>query len=173
MRAVFFDRDGTLMHEVDHCHDPAHVRAISGAREALAELTAQGWQPVIITNQSGIGRGYFTEADYRAVNAELFRQLAREMPTYFCADHPDNPSLRRKPETGMVEEAAREHHLTVQGSWFVGDKEIDVLCGKRAGCRTVLVQTGYGAGAASGAADFVAADVVEAISIILRESALP
>lgn len=169
-RAVFFDRDGTLMHEEDYCSDPARVRAIPGARDALAELHRQGWLNIIITNQSGIGRGYFTVADYEAVNAELFRQLGGTIDAaYHCADHPDIPTPRRKPATGMIEEAIRDHGINPPRSWFVGDKDIDVTSGRNAGCRTILVLTGYGENHRDCGADFIAADVTAAIRIILGD----
>ena len=168
-KAVFFDRDGTLMEEEDHCDHPSRVRAIRGAAEGLAKLRELGWANIVITNQSGIGRGYFTQADYEAVNAELFRQLNETVDgAYCCPDHPERPTHRRKPGIGMIEEAVRDHGLKTEGSWLVGDKLIDIQCGKNAGCRTILVQTGYGLKTGETGADFVATDVAEAIKIILE-----
>lgn len=172
-RAIFFDRDGTLMREEDYCDHPSRVHAIPGAAAAMARLQAAGWLAVILTNQSGIGRGYFTSADYEAVNAELFRQLGRPLPAYCCADHPDTPTPRRKPGTGMLDEAAREHLVDPARSWMVGDKDIDIACGRAAGCRTILVLTGYGEKYRNCGADHVAQDVVEAIDLILAEDSLP
>jgi D-glycero-D-manno-heptose 1,7-bisphosphate phosphatase len=170
-RAIFLDRDGTLMDELDYCDKPADVRAIPGAARSLAELRHRGWLNVIITNQSGIGRGLFTVADYEAVNAELFRQLGGTIDgVYFSPDHPDHATHRRKPGTGMVEEASRDHGIDLQKSWFVGDKESDILCGRNAGCATILVLTGYGRQHRDCGANFVAHDIVEAAQIILRES---
>jgi D-glycero-D-manno-heptose 1,7-bisphosphate phosphatase len=170
-RAVFLDRDGTLMEEVHFCADPAQVRAIPGAAEILAELRRRGWINIMITNQSGIGRGFFTVDDYRAVNAELFRQLGQTIDdAYYCPDHPDSATDRRKPGTGMVEEARRDHQIATEKSWFVGDKDTDVLCGRKVGCKTILVLTGYGRDHGDCAPDFVAKDVVEAAQIILRET---
>lgn len=168
-RAVFFDRDGTLMEEVEYCSDPAKVRVFPGAAEGLARLRAAGWLNVIITNQSGIGRGYFTVADYEAVQAETLRQLGGTVDgTYFCADHPDVPSERRKPGTGMVEEAVRDLGIEARRSWFIGDKGIDIECGRKAGCRTILVLTGYGEKHRDCGADFVVAGVAEACAIVLK-----
>jgi D-glycero-D-manno-heptose 1,7-bisphosphate phosphatase len=170
-RAVFLDRDGTLMHEVDFCDDPAQVRAVQGAAESLAELHRHGWLNIIVTNQSGIGRGLYTTADYQAVNAELFRQLGGSIDAaYFSPDPPDQATSRRKPGTGMIEEAAREHGIAPEKSWFVGDKNSDVLCGQTAGCKTILVLTGYGRQYRDCGADFIARDIVEATQIVLRET---
>ena len=83
--------------------------------------------------------------EYEAVNAELFRQLGGGIDAvYFCPEHPENATVRRKPGTGMLEEAKRDHQIAVEKSWFIGDKDTDVLCGRRAGCKTILVLTGYG-----------------------------
>lgn len=169
-KAVFFDRDGTLMEEENYCKSPEKVRAFPGTAAALAELRNQGWLNILITNQSGIGRGYFTTAEYEAVNAELFRQLEGALDAaYFCPDSPDVPSPRRKPGTGMVEEAVRDHGIEPRHSWFVGDKDIDIHCGKTAGCRTILVLTGYGKQHQGCGADFTAKDAAEAAQIILNE----
>ena len=170
-RAIFLDRDGTLMDEMDYCDNPADVRAIPGAARSLAELRRRGWLNIIVTNQSGIGRGYFTVAEYEAVNAELFRQLGGAIDAaYFSPDHPDRATHRRKPGTGMIKEASRDHAIAPEKSWFVGDKESDIVCGRTAGCTTILVLTGYGRQHRDCGANFVAHDIVEAAQIILRES---
>jgi D-glycero-D-manno-heptose 1,7-bisphosphate phosphatase len=165
--AVFFDRDGTLMEEVDYCNNPADVRAIAGAADGLARLRAAGWMIIIITNQSGLSSGKITQAQYEAVNAELLRQLDGLIDAvYFCPDAPANPTHRRKPGTGMLDEASLEHGIDLTRSWMVGDKDIDILCGRKAGCRTILVETGYGKKHLSAGADFIARDVTSAIAII-------
>jgi D-glycero-D-manno-heptose 1,7-bisphosphate phosphatase len=167
--AVFFDRDGTLMEEVQYCSDPARVRVYPGIPEALRRLKAAGFRSFIITNQSGIGRGLFTEDQYRAVQRELLRQLGEGSieATYFCPDVPGVLSARRKPEPGMVFEAAAEHGLDLGRSWFIGDKAADVECGRRAGTRTILVLTGYGA-TQDCRPDVRARDAVEAIEEVIR-----
>ncbi len=171
--AVFFDRDGTLMREVHYCDNPSKVSAIPGAAEALLRLKGRGFFIVIITNQSGIGRGYFTVAQFEAVQAELLRQLGdgRVDAAYFCPDAPGVESLRRKPAPGMVLEAAAEHGIDLGQSFFVGDSVADIGCGKNSGVRTVLVATGYGERDAGCEPDFKAANVVEAVDLILRLTA--
>lgn len=169
--AVFFDRDGTLMEEVHYCSDPSTVRLYAGVPDMLAKLQAAGFLNIIITNQSGIGRGLITQEQYDAVHAELLRQIGNPAlitATYYCPDHPSTPSQRRKPAPGMVLEAAQEHGIDLARSWFVGDKEADVACGKAAGTRTILVQTGYGTQETQTAPDFLAKDVVAAAEIILE-----
>ncbi len=167
-RAVFFDRDGTLMEEVHYCADPAAVRVYPGVPDALRKLKTAGFCIFIITNQSGIGRGLITLEQYHAVQAEFLRQAGADLidASYFCADVAGVPSTRRKPEPGMVLEAAAEFNLDLANSWFIGDKAADVECGRRAGTRTILVLTGYGAEQTC-PADFIAANAIEAAEIIL------
>jgi D-glycero-D-manno-heptose 1,7-bisphosphate phosphatase len=167
MRAVFFDRDGTLMEDVHYCGDPALVRVYPGVPEALQALREAGWGVFVITNQSGIGRGLITEAQYHAVHEEFLRQAGEIDGSYYCPDAPDVRSTRRKPEPGMVFEAAREHGIELAESWLVGDKALDIECGRRAGTRTIQVLTGYGSQQPA-PADMVCADVVEAMRFIAR-----
>ena len=165
--AVFFDRDGTLMEEVHYCADPALVKVYPGVSEALAKLKAAGFHIFVVTNQSGIGRGLMTVDQYRAVQAEFLRQIGPGLvdASYFCPDPPGVPSTRRKPEPGMLLEAAAEYAIDLPHSWTVGDKAIDVECGRRAGTRTILVATGYGADQDC-TPDFRSLTAVQAIAII-------
>jgi len=166
--ALFLDRDGTLMEEVDHCCDPKDVRAIEGAAAELARARSLGWASIIVTNQSGIGRGYFTEEQFHAVQRELIRQLEGLIDaSYMALDHPDNPSSRRKPAPGMILEAAAEHGLDLSRSWMIGDKALDIEAGKNAGVRTILVETGYGSKVTDCSPDHRVPTVVEAIRLVL------
>ncbi|MEO6786792.1 MAG: HAD family hydrolase [Chthoniobacteraceae bacterium] len=170
--AVFLDRDGTLMHEVNYCRDPELVRLVDGAGEALRRLKDAGFVLVIVTNQSGIARGLLTEADFHAVQARLLELLDDDLiaATYVCADGPAGESGRRKPSPAMVHEAALDLGLDLSRSWFVGDKDIDVQCGLAAGTRPVLVRTGHGGNADHAGAHFVAKDIASAADFILSES---
>jgi HAD superfamily hydrolase (TIGR01662 family) len=170
--AVFFDRDGTLMEDAHYCGDPALVRVFPGVPEALRRLRAAGFAIFIVTNQSGIGRGLITLAQYRAVEEEFLRQAGRESidGSYYCPDAPGVASRCRKPETGMVGQAAAEYAVDLPASYFVGDREADIECGRRAGMRTILVLTGHGREQRC-AADLTCADAVEAMERILGESA--
>lgn len=170
--AVFLDRDGTLMRDVDYCAKPEQVAVFADARAALERLKAAGFRLIVISNQSGIGRGYFTEQDYRAVEAEMDRQLAPGLldGTYFCPDLPESNSPRRKPAPGMIFEAQRDHGIDLARSFMIGDKPIDVECGRNAGVRTILVHTGKPNVRGKAGADWEADNLAEAAEIILRHA---
>ena len=157
------------MRDLGYCGDPARVEVFPDATGALGKLKKAGYRLIIITNQSGLARGYFSEKDYRAVESEFLRQLGDGLidATYYCADLPGTNSPRRKPAPGMVLEAQREHHLDLASSYFIGDKSSDIACGRTAGVRTILVQTGYGAEETDCGADLVARDLPHAAAIIL------
>jgi D-glycero-D-manno-heptose 1,7-bisphosphate phosphatase len=144
--AVFLDRDGTLIHDRHYLSDPAGVELLPGAGEALARLNRAGLFVVLVTNQSGIGRGYFGDDDYRAVHRRLVELLAadgaRLDADYHCPLAPDapDPGAMRKPGAGMFLRAAREHGLDLAASWLVGDRVRDVAPARELGGRAVLVR---------------------------------
>jgi len=176
--AIFLDRDGTLNEEVDHLCDPDKLVLIPGAAGAVARLNALGIPVVVVTNQSGIGRGRFSWEDFDAVMDRMADLLAVEharvdavyaaphheegQGEYAVADHPE-----RKPNPGMLQRAAEDHDLDLARSWMIGDKAIDLEAGRRAGCRVALVRTGYGSRVDGSGADLVATDLPEALERIL------
>ena len=168
--AVFIDRDGTIMEDCIYCSDPNDVKIFSGVPEALQRLKSNGFKLIIITNQSGIGRGLFTVEQYRAVEAELLRQLGDGLidATYFCPDVPGQNSTHRKPAPGMIVVATREHLIDLSRSFLIGDAEIDVECAHNAGVRGIRVRTGLKRDTAGSMADWVADDLPAAVEIILN-----
>lgn len=170
--AVFVDRDGTIMEDCDYCSDPKDVKIFPGVQEALLRLKSKGFKLIIITNQSGIGRGLLTVEQYRAVEAEVVRQLGGDLidATYFCPDVPGQHSSCRKPAPGMILQAEREHGIDLLRAFFIGDKEIDVQCGRNAGVRTIRVQTGSRHDTKGSTADWVAEDLAAAAEIILTQT---
>ncbi|HOT90313.1 MAG TPA: HAD family hydrolase [Anaerolineae bacterium] len=146
---LFLDRDGTVNVEVNYLSDPAGLQLLPGAAEAIRRFNAAGWAVVIITNQSGIGRGYFTAEDVAAVNAALVAALAaqgaRVDAIYVCPHHPDAQCECRKPKPALFRQALADLHLEQTPCVAVGDKMSDLEPGRALGCRTILVQTGYGA----------------------------
>jgi D,D-heptose 1,7-bisphosphate phosphatase len=149
--AIFFDRDNTLIVSDGYLGDPAQVVLISGAAEAVARARQLGYATVVISNQSGVARGLFTEEDVHAVNARLDELLSSANPQAvidrheFCPFHPHAPleeyrrdSDLRKPRPGMIHAAAERLGLDVARSWVIGDAPRDIEAGRLAGCRTVL-----------------------------------
>jgi D-glycero-D-manno-heptose 1,7-bisphosphate phosphatase len=170
--AVFVDRDGTLMEEVHYCNDPANVRIIPGAAEALRELRSAGYVTVLVTNQNGIARGIITLEQYESVHLRLLELLGENTidRAYMCADMRGQPSTRRKPAPGMLLEAAADLSLDLGSSWIIGDKALDIECGINAGVPGVLVKTGYGHSVGECGAKFVAENIVDAAKWILQNS---
>ena len=149
-RAVFLDRDGTLNVEKAYLGDPAKLELLPGGGPALRRLMEAGFLLFIITNQSGIGRGYYTLADMHAVNARLCEEMARDgvrfEKIYFAPEAPDQPSRGRKPSPQFLFDARDEFGVDLARSFVIGDKLIDLECGWNAGVqRSILVRTGYGA----------------------------
>ena len=169
--AVFLDRDGTIIHDADYCSDPKHVQVFDGTAAALRRLRNAGYKIIVITNQSGIGRGFFTEKQYREVEAEVSQQLGDDLidATYFCPDAPGKPSNCRKPAPGMVLQAAQDHDVDLSGSFLIGDKEIDAECAHNAGVRAIRVRTGLDKMTDGSCADWVAENLPAAAEIILKE----
>ncbi len=169
-RAVFVDRDGTIMHDADYCSDPKQVQIFDGAAAALRRLKNAGYKIIVVTNQSGIGRGFFTEQQYRAVEAEILRQLGNGLieATYFCPDAPGQQSKCRKPAPGMVLQAAQDHDIDLSRSFLIGDKEIDAECAHNAGVRAIRVRTGFDKMTDGSSADWVAEDLPAAAAIISK-----
>lgn len=170
--AVFIDRDGTIMQNVDYCSDPRQVKIFAGVPEALKRLRSKGFKLIIVTNQSGIGRGLFNIGQYRAVEGEVLRQLGPELidATYFCPDVPGQRSTFRKPAPGMITAATRENEIDLSRSFLIGDKEIDVECGRNAGVRTIRVRTGCDRDTTGSMADWIADDLPAAVDMILNET---
>ncbi len=152
-KAVFLDKDGTLIYDVPYNVDPAEIRLMPGALQALRALYDAGFMPIIVTNQSGVARGYFPETALERVEEHLRQLLAGAgVPLYgfyYCPHHPEGelPEYTgecgcRKPAAGMLVRAAAEHDIDLSRSWFIGDILHDVEAGRRAGCRTVLLDNG-------------------------------
>ena len=149
-RAVFLDRDGTLIAEKNYLHRPEDVELFPGAGAALKRLVDAGFKLIIVTNQSGIGRGYFRLADAEHVNERVCREFAqagvRFEKIYIAPEAPDQPSRGRKPSPQFLFDARDEFDLNLAKSFMVGDKLIDLECGWNAGVKkSLLVRTGYGA----------------------------
>ena len=147
--AIFLDRDGTLIVETGYLHEPEKVELIPGAGEAVQRLADGGFELFIVTNQAGIGRGYYAEEQMHAVNERIAGEFAKFgvafRKIYFAPEAPDQPSRNRKPSPQMLLDARDEFGIDLDASYMVGDKVSDVECGWNAGVKlSVLVRTGYG-----------------------------
>lgn len=170
-RFVILDRDGTLIVEREYLADPKDVALLPGAGAAVRSLQQMGLGVVLITNQSGVGRGFFTLDQLALVQRRVIQLLAEEGVrldgVYICPHAPDAACACRKPEPGLLRQAAAELGFHPEDSIVIGDKPDDIEMGRRAGATTVLVRTGYGARFESSvAADFVVDDLVGAMRLI-------
>lgn len=158
--AVFLDRDGTINEQMGYVNHLSRFQLLPGVARAIRSLNEAGLPVVVVTNQSGLARGYFPESLLEAVHAELHRLLAREGAhldgLYICPHHPEAREERfrldcdcRKPRPGLLERAAAELGLDLGRSYMVGDRWSDLRCGAAVGATTVLVLTGYGRGDAA------------------------
>ena len=175
-KAAFLDRDGTIIEERDFIRKPDQIQFIPGSVDAIKTLRNLGYKIVVISNQSGIGRGILTEQMVREVNQSFMRRLedhgAPVDAIYFCTHHPDDKCNCRKPKPGMVDTAVEELGLEVKGALVIGDKLADVKLGKNIGAKTALVLTGYGKEEAerlkdvdsSDQPDYVAENLLQAVS---------
>jgi D-glycero-D-manno-heptose 1,7-bisphosphate phosphatase len=175
--AVFLDRDGTILREAHYLSDPDRVELLPGAGDALAALRDAGYRLIVVTNQSGIGRGLYTEDDYRAVASRVDEVLADVgvgvERTYYCP-HATGDSMIcncRKPALGMYRRAEEELGIDLAASWYVGDKVSDVRPALALGGRGILVRTGYGTDHEARVPDDVRVvdDIGAAAALILAE----
>lgn len=153
--AVFLDRDGTINEEVGYIHDARNLVLIPGAAEAIRRLNEVGILAILVTNQSGPARGYYPESHLGTLHQRLtdllFDEGAFLDALYYCPHLPDGTDPRyslacacRKPATGMVEAACQAHPIDLERSYVVGDKATDVELGQNAGCKSILLTSGYG-----------------------------
>jgi D-glycero-D-manno-heptose 1,7-bisphosphate phosphatase len=185
-RAIFMDRDGTISEEVGYVNHPARYRVFPYAGEAVRLINEAGWLAVLVTNQAGVARGYFTEEMISAVHGvleeELTRERARLDAIYYCAHHPSvgQPPYRfdcdcRKPRPGLILRAAQDFDIDLAASWMIGDRYSDIELARNAGVRSAFVLSGYGRGeweyqrvAWKSEPDLVAEDLLEAVRQILN-----
>lgn len=172
--AAFLDRDGTVMAEREYLADPAGVELLPGAADALRRLRQAGYVLVLVTNQSGIGRGLYTRADFAAVQARLEQVLADAGVAfdgvYFCPHAPEAGCACRKPGLALFLQAAAELDLDLAASVFIGDRLRDVEPAARLGGRGLLVRTGHSAGESvpAGADVAVVADLAAAVARVVE-----
>ncbi len=185
-KAVFVDRDNTLIEDPGYISDPSLVRLLPGVELAIKSLSQQGFKVVVVTNQSGVARGLLTEEALGQIHQELRRQLgdhgANLDGIYFCPFHPEGTvekytcdSELRKPKPGMLLAAAKDLDIDLAASWMVGDSPRDIEAGQRAGCRTIRVRTQHDPASGEKSdedsqADYIVRNLVDAAKVIIREN---
>jgi D-glycero-D-manno-heptose 1,7-bisphosphate phosphatase len=182
-KAIFLDKDGTLIRDIPYNADPSLIRLLPNAGEGLRRLQAAGYVLILISNQSGVAHGYFSEADLAPITSRICTLLAAEgvslRGAYYCP-HAVNGTVEpyacecscRKPRPGLLLRAARDFNIARAASWMIGDILDDVEAGKRAGCGTILLDNGHETEWRAGEGrepDHRAADLKEAAGVILGE----
>lgn len=173
-RAVFLDRDGTIAEDVNYCSRAEDFQILPAVPDAIRILNETGFKTVLISNQSGLARGYFTEEILTQIHGKMERELAgygaKIDAIYYCPHHPDDNCGCRKPKTGMIEQAAIDLDIDLKASYMIGDVQKDIDVGRAMGCRTILVTTGPGKGYdISDPADYTADSLMQAVTWIVKE----
>lgn len=177
-KAVFLDRDGTINVEKNYVHEKEDFEFIPGSIEAIGLLNSAGYKVFVITNQAGVARGYFHEKDvillHKWMNSELKKHDAFIDEFLFCPHHETSGVGEyrcacgcRKPKPGMILDLIERYSIEPGSSYTIGDKESDLLAGKRAGTKTILVKTGYGSCESDGNADFIVEDLLHAVEQVV------
>ncbi len=190
-RAVFLDRDGVIIEDKNLLTKVSEIRLLPGVPEALNRLCGAGFRLIVVSNQPVIARGLTTEAEVETINDAINQQLKEASGAgidqfYFCPHHPNatNPVYRvkcncRKPQPGLILQAAKDYPINLPASFLVGDRITDIIAGARAGCRTILVQTGQHEAPPIQTAepidptiqpDWTCADLNEAVDWILKQA---
>ncbi len=179
-RAVFLDRDGTLNFDPGYLNDPEQVRLLPGVPEALSLLSAAGYLLIVVSNQSGVGRGKITLQNLHAIHERMDQLLVPYQVKidayYFCVHRPDENCQCRKPHPQLLLAAAQTHGIDLRESWMIGDRDTDLEAGHRAGCKKgILVLTGDGMSSQNQIsreiAHEVALDLQNAAQVILSQGA--
>ncbi len=170
-KAIFIDRDGTLIEEVNFLHRVEDLRFFDYTDEAICLLKESGFLVIVVTNQSGIGRGIYTENDMQTIHERIQNDLTEKLDAfYFCPHLPDEGCICRKPNLGMIEQAMTDFAIDLENSWMIGDKAIDAETGFNGKIKTVLVLTGYGSKdiqKLTQKPDFIAENLLEAVKEIV------
>lgn len=143
-KAIFLDRDGTIIKDFGYVYQKEKLEFLELTVDGLKKFQSFGFKLIIITNQSGVGRGYFSLTEMEEFNNFLLENLKNNdvliSAIYICPHHPDDNCLCRKPKTSLVAKAVKDFQLDISQSFFVGDEEKDILCGKNSGCKTVWIK---------------------------------
>jgi len=182
-KAVFLDRDGVINEDFGYVHKIEDFYIIEEVYPALKKLIDNGYKLVVITNQSGIGMGYYTEDDFFKITDYMNKKLSENGikidKVYYCPHHPEGKIEKyakkcdcRKPGTKMIEDAVKEFNIDLSKSYLIGDKETDIEAGKKMGLKTALVKTGQGRKYMNNSkADYIADNILDAVeNFILKDN---
>ena len=179
-RAVFLDRDGTIIEDVGYPHERSQIKFLPGVSTAIGLLNENGFKVIVITNQAGVARGYFTEETVKAINRYIQESLAKERAiidmVYYCPHHVEGvieeyrqECYCRKPNPGMIEQAVRDFGIDLKKSFVIGDKASDIEAGRRAGCKTILLANEDSPGKETAIkSDHIATDLYEAVKWLVN-----
>lgn len=169
--AVFLDRDGTICRDVHYMSRPGQLELLSRVADGIRVLNSLAVRVTVVTNQSGVARGYLTEDDLARIHKRMVFELCKKRATldgiYYCPHHPDEGCTCRKPKTGLFKKAERDFHLDLNSSYMIGDRETDVEAGWNARCTSILVRSSETENGIR--ADYVASNLYEAAKLIERD----
>ena len=170
-RAIFLDRDGVINEAEKYVVHPDDFTFLPGAIEALKLISKKDYKIIVITNQSGVRRGYYDEEMLQRIHQKMLDELKLHGVSinhiYYCPHHPDDGCDCRKPAPGMLHLANHEHHIDLANSFMIGDRDIDILAGKEVGAKTILLRCGYqGDDKYRILSDFIAEDLLDAVQYI-------
>ena len=171
IKTIFLDRDGVINKEVGYLHKIQDFEFINGVFDACLHFQALGYQLIIVTNQSGIGRGYYDEDAFHVVNSWMLEQFKKQgvniLDVFFCPHTPEANCDCRKPKSGMLNQANEKHNIDMEKSWMIGDKEADVAAANSAGVKnTILVKSGHAIDEKNSNARFILESIEQAKEVI-------
>jgi D,D-heptose 1,7-bisphosphate phosphatase len=175
-KAVFLDRDGTINRDVNYCPSVEAFEFLAGVPEAIRLLNEHEFKVIVITNQSGLARGLFSEQTLSMIHEHMQNELAKQKAhidsIYYCPHHPDDNCNCRKPSPKLILQAAEEHHIALEFSYMIGDHPKDIAAGKNAGCKTIWLENSLNKQANPGpvSAEYKALNLLEAVEWIISNT---
>ncbi len=170
-KAIFLDRDGVINKEKDYLYKIEDFEFIDGCFDSLINLQEKGFLIFIITNQSGIGRGYYKEEDFFKLNRWMLDEFSKKQikisQVEYCKHGPNEDCKCRKPKTGMIDNILKNFEIDLLNSWLIGDKNSDIQCARNSGIKnTIQVKSGHGFDETKSGADFICDSIKEVVNII-------
>ena len=172
IKTIFLDRDGVINKEVGYLHKIEDFKFINGVFEACRYFQSLDYQIIVVTNQSGIGRGYYDKDAFHVVNSWMLEQFKKQgvniLDVFFCPHTPEANCDCRKPKSGMLNQANEKHNIDMEKSWMIGDKEADIQAANAAGIQnTILVKSGHAIDEKNSNAKFIL-DSIEQVSTVIK-----